>query len=39
MKLCRYSACPSDNHKRIKKIATFALDEKGSSGVVRELLR
>ena len=38
MKLCGYSACPSDSHKRIKKIATFVLDAKGGSGVVRELL-
>ena len=38
MKLCGYSACPSDSHKEIKKIATFVLDAKGGSGVVRELL-
>lgn len=38
MKLCGYSACPSDSHEYIKKIATFVLDAKGGSGVVRELL-
>ena len=38
IKLCGYSACPSDSHKKIKKISTFKLDAKGGSGVVRELL-
>ena len=38
MKLCGYSACPSDSHKSIKKISTFKLDAKGGSGVVRELI-
>ena len=38
LKLCGYSACPSDSHKKIKKISTFRLDAKGGSGVVRELL-
>ena len=38
LQLCGYSACPSDSHKKIKKIATFKLDAKGGSGVVRELL-
>jgi len=38
LKLCGYSACPSDSHKMIKKISTFKLDAKGGSGVVRELL-
>ena len=38
LKLCGYSACPSDSHKKIKKISTFKLDTKGGSGVVRELL-
>jgi YrbI family 3-deoxy-D-manno-octulosonate 8-phosphate phosphatase len=38
LKLCGYSACPSDSHKKIKKISTFILDAKGGSGVVRELL-
>ena len=38
LKLCGYSACPSDSHKKIKKISTFKLDARGGSGVVRELL-
>jgi 3-deoxy-D-manno-octulosonate 8-phosphate phosphatase (KDO 8-P phosphatase) len=38
LKLCGYSACPSDSHEKIKKISTFKLDSKGGSGVVRELL-
>ena len=38
IKLCGYSACPSDSHKKIKKISTFILDVKGGSGVVRVLL-
>ena len=38
LKLCGYSACPSDSHKKIKQISTFVLDAKGGSGVVRELL-
>lgn len=38
MKLCGYSACPSDSHKKIKKISTFKLDATGGSGVVRELI-
>ena len=38
LKLCGYSACPSDSHKEIKKISTFILDAKGGSGVVRELI-
>ncbi|MDB4037934.1 HAD hydrolase family protein [Candidatus Thioglobus sp.] len=38
MKLCGYSACPSDSHPLIKEIATFNLTTKGGYGVVRELL-
>ena len=38
IKLCGYSACPSDSHNKIKKISTFRLDAKGGSGVVRELI-
>ena len=38
IKLCGYSACPSDSHKRIKEISTFRLDAEGGSGVVRELI-
>jgi len=38
LKLCGYSACPSDSHKKIKKIVAFRLDAKGGSGVIRELV-
>jgi 3-deoxy-D-manno-octulosonate 8-phosphate phosphatase (KDO 8-P phosphatase) len=38
MKLCGYSACPSDSHTKIKQLATFSLKTKGGEGVVRELL-
>jgi len=38
MKLCGYSACPSDSHEKIRSIATFVLQKKGGNGVVRELL-
>ncbi len=38
LKLCGYSACPSDSHKKIKKISTFKLNARGGSGLVRELL-
>jgi 3-deoxy-D-manno-octulosonate 8-phosphate phosphatase (KDO 8-P phosphatase) len=38
MKACAYSACPSDSHLKIKKIATCKLDAIGGGGVVRELV-
>jgi 3-deoxy-D-manno-octulosonate 8-phosphate phosphatase (KDO 8-P phosphatase) len=38
MKLCGYSACPSDSHQSIKLISSIVLRAKGGSGVVRELL-
>ena len=38
MKLCGYSACPSDSHEKIRSIATFVLQKKGGNGVIRELL-
>ena len=38
LKLCGYSACPSDSHKKIKQIVTFLLDTKGGSGICRELI-
>ena len=38
MKLCGYSACPSDSHEKIRSIATFVLQKKVGDGVVRELL-
>jgi 3-deoxy-D-manno-octulosonate 8-phosphate phosphatase (KDO 8-P phosphatase) len=38
MKLCGYSACPADSHKRIKEIATVTLKMLGGQGIARELL-
>jgi len=38
MKFCGYSACPSDSHHDIKKIADLVLNSKGGDGVLRELL-
>ena len=38
MKLCNYSACPSDSHDRIKNIATYNLKCMGGDGVLREIL-
>ena len=38
MKKCGYSACPSDSHKRIKKIATFECKSKGGDRVIQEIL-
>ena len=38
MKLCGYSACPSDSHMEIKKLSDIVLDSQGGKGVVRELL-
>ena len=38
MQACGYTACPSDSHKDIKKIAAFVLKTEGGKGVVRELL-
>lgn len=38
MELCKYTACPSDSHKKIKSISTIVLKSKGGDGVVRELL-
>jgi len=38
MQLCRYTACPSDSHERIKSIATVVLNGEGGNGLVRELL-
>ncbi|MEC7865349.1 MAG: HAD hydrolase family protein [Pseudomonadota bacterium] len=38
MKLCGFSACPSDSHIDIQNIATFKLKSKGGNGVVRELV-
>ncbi len=38
MRLCGYSACPSDSSKEIKKIAKFKLKAKGGESIVREIL-
>lgn len=38
MKLCGFSACPSDSHTKIKEISNIVLEKSGGSGVVRELL-
>ena len=38
IKLCAYSACPSDSHQLIKDTVTFNLERTGGSGVVRELV-
>jgi len=38
MLLCGYSACPSDSHPAILKIASFPLKTKGGQGVMRELV-
>ena len=38
MNKCKYSACPSDSHPKIKKVANYVLDSSGGDGVVREIL-
>jgi len=38
MMSCGYSACPSDSHPNILKIARFVLNTRGGCGVVRELV-
>ena len=38
MKICGYSACPSDSHTIIKELSDIVLNTKGGAGVVRELL-
>ena len=38
MQHCGFSACPSDSHHDIKKIANLILNSQGGKGVVRELL-
>jgi len=37
MKMCKYSACPLDSHREIKKIAFFQLKKKGGEGVAMEI--
>jgi 3-deoxy-D-manno-octulosonate 8-phosphate phosphatase (KDO 8-P phosphatase) len=38
MKLCGFSACPSNSHQKIISISKILLKTKGGDGVVRELL-
>ena len=38
MKLCGYTVCPSDSHKKIKELSNVVLNKRGGDGVVRELL-
>ena len=38
MQASGFSACPSDSHPAILKIATFRLSSRGGEGVVRELV-
>ena len=38
MKICGYSACPSDSHNKIKEISSITLKASGGNGVVRELV-
>lgn len=38
MKLCGYSACPSDSHNKIISVSDIVLKTAGGNGVVRELL-
>ena len=38
MALAGYSACPSDSHPSIRKMASFVLKTAGGQGIVRELV-
>jgi 3-deoxy-D-manno-octulosonate 8-phosphate phosphatase (KDO 8-P phosphatase) len=38
MKVCGFTACPSDSHKKIQEISTIILKSKGGYGVMRELV-
>ena len=38
MKICGFSACPSDSHVKIKEISQIVLKSRGGDGVVREIL-
>ena len=38
IKLCKYSFCPKDSNKIIKKNSKFILDVKGGEGVIRNLV-
>lgn len=38
MKLCGFTACPSDSHYKIKEISDFVLKTPGGGGIARELI-
>jgi len=38
MKLCGFTACPSDSHKKIIAFSDIVLNTSGGNGVIRELL-
>jgi YrbI family 3-deoxy-D-manno-octulosonate 8-phosphate phosphatase len=38
MKICGFTACPSDSHSKIVAIVDIVLRSKGGQGVIRELL-
>jgi 3-deoxy-D-manno-octulosonate 8-phosphate phosphatase (KDO 8-P phosphatase) len=38
MKLCGYTACPSDSHVSIKNISEIILNSEGGEGVAREIV-
>jgi YrbI family 3-deoxy-D-manno-octulosonate 8-phosphate phosphatase len=38
MKICGYSACPSDSHRLIINVSSFKLKSRGGEGVLREVV-
>lgn len=38
MKICGFSVCPADSHKKIKELSDITLTTKGGQGVIRDLL-
>jgi len=38
MKICGYTACPSDSHDVILNLANYTLSSRGGEGVIRELI-
>ena len=38
MKLCGFTVCPSDSHRKIASVSNVILKTAGGNGVVRELL-
>lgn len=38
MKICGFSVCPADSHKKIKELSDITLNTKGGQGVIRDLL-